>query len=159
MFSQARDQFPAKPYNEDGNPNFYSEENMKKRELLEKDPIVEEAINNFIGTIFPQAKAPEDIIPRDQYISQFFGIGKILRPNIEPEELQQIVKDDYEFDSHNGDVAREVSREIIYKSLYELADIWCPSIDPNEYKEFFSILNFRNRYKGQGNPDAYEVLK
>lgn len=40
LFDPNRDQFPAKPYNEDGNPDFYSEDNMKKRGELEKDPVV-----------------------------------------------------------------------------------------------------------------------
>ena len=69
LFSQTRDQFPAKPHNEDGNPDFYSEDNEKKREQLKTNPVVEEAINDFIESMFPHAKDAEDVIPREQYIT------------------------------------------------------------------------------------------
>jgi hypothetical protein len=42
-----------------------------------------------------------------------------------------------------------IDEKILYNSLYELADIWCPNIDANEYKNFFDALKFRFRYEGQ----------
>jgi len=50
VFTAQRDQFPNNPcpYYDDGNPDMYSEENMKKRNDLKKDPIVKEAIDEFM---------------------------------------------------------------------------------------------------------------
>ena len=44
IFKQNRDNFPAKPYNEDGNPEMYTKANMEKRQALRNNAIVVEAI-------------------------------------------------------------------------------------------------------------------
>ena len=48
MFTQGRDNFPAKPYYEDGNPEMYTKENMDKRDALKKSDIVVSAIEEFM---------------------------------------------------------------------------------------------------------------
>lgn len=48
LFSADRDQFPSKPYHEDGNPDMYTKENIAKRQALYRNDMVEEAINDFI---------------------------------------------------------------------------------------------------------------
>ena len=52
MFSPQRDNVPNKPYHEDGNIQFYTKEARKARRLMKKDPIVKDAINNFIRDNF-----------------------------------------------------------------------------------------------------------
>jgi len=49
IFKKTRDDFPAKPYHDDGNPEMYTTENRKKREALRTSPIVVEAIQKFMG--------------------------------------------------------------------------------------------------------------
>ena len=44
IFNSMRDNFPAKPYAEDGNPEFYTEENLKLRQELKESQVVIEAI-------------------------------------------------------------------------------------------------------------------
>lgn len=44
VFLQTRDNFPAKPYYEDGNPEMYTSENMQARQELKKKDMVIEAI-------------------------------------------------------------------------------------------------------------------
>ena len=44
IFNVMRDNFPAKPYAEDGNPDFYTEDNLKARAELKESPVVIEAI-------------------------------------------------------------------------------------------------------------------
>ena len=44
IFNVMRDNFPAKPYAEDGNPDFYTEENLKARAELKESQVVIEAI-------------------------------------------------------------------------------------------------------------------
>ena len=48
VFLQNRDNFPAKPYYEDGNPEMYTKESMEKRNSLRTNDIVVEAINDFM---------------------------------------------------------------------------------------------------------------
>ena len=47
IFKNNRDAFPAKPYNEDGNPEMYTTSNKEKRAALRNNPIVIEAIEKF----------------------------------------------------------------------------------------------------------------
>ena len=49
VFTQGRDNFPAKPYYEDGNPEMYTKENMEKRETLKNNEIVKNAIEDFMN--------------------------------------------------------------------------------------------------------------
>ena len=137
--------FPAKPYHEDGNPEYYSEQNMKKREELKQDPVVKEAIDQFITKEFRTMYSEDTILSKQEYITHFLKIAMILRPGIEPDELQQIVKDDYETDN-GGNTQETITREVLYNSLYDLSDIWCPNIDAEEYRDFFEYLSFRFRY-------------
>jgi len=48
VFLQNRDNFPAKPYYEDGNPEMYTQESMQKRYALRSNPTVHEAIKDFM---------------------------------------------------------------------------------------------------------------
>ncbi len=52
------------------------------------------------------------------------------------------MKDDYENDNQNNPT-ETINRPRLYDSLFELADIWCPNIDAEEYKDFFEYLLFR----------------
>ena len=48
VFHQNRDNFPAKPNYEDGNPEMYVKENIEKRRLLMQNETVVDAINDFV---------------------------------------------------------------------------------------------------------------
>ena len=106
---------------------------------------MKEAIDNFIAREFKSIYNDEKPISKQEYIQTFLKIALILRPGIEPDELQQIVKDDYENDNQNNPT-ETITRPWLYDSLFELADIWCPNIDAEEYKDFFEYLLFRFRY-------------
>ena len=46
----------------------------------------------------------------------------------------------------------------LYDALFTLADVWCPSINEYEYKEFFTLIKFRLKYQGMQDSSAYDVL-
>ena len=106
----------------------------------------------------------------------------ILRPGIDADELQKVIKEDFEMDSldkakiNEGDdpSAQEkaqqefeaqapkqydyLDHDKLYEALFALADTWCPGIDEFEYKEFFFQLKYRLTYSGIGTEGAYDVL-
>lgn len=51
-----------------------------------------------------------------------------------------------------------LTEEKLYASLFELADTWCPDIDPIQYKQFFETLTKKIKLPGQGNPSAYDAM-
>ena len=52
VFNPGRDMFPNKPYFEDGNPEWYTFENMQRRKELKTNPQVIEAIRQFQQQFF-----------------------------------------------------------------------------------------------------------
>ncbi|CAI2381302.1 unnamed protein product [Moneuplotes crassus] len=152
IFNPNRDKFPEKPYYEDGNPELYTDEKLAKRKALKEDVDVQNVIREFMTISF--SFNPHKIIRRDEYFQKFIKIGQILRPNTEAEELQNLVKKDYENDNE-GKTEDTIDEDKLYDSLFELADLWCPNIDAKEYVDFFNALKFKFRYDGQNNSSAY----
>ena len=96
IFKQERDNFPAKPYYDDGDPSNYSNEKKAKRDQLKTDPIVQESIREFMGLF---NLTSQNIVTRENYFKVFIKVGQILRPRTEAEELQKLVKEDYDRDN------------------------------------------------------------
>ena len=84
IFNPARDNFPAKPYYEDGNPELYSSEKWKSRQELKNDSTVQESIREFMNLFH---KTGNGIITKDEYFRVFLKVGMILRPGIDPDDL------------------------------------------------------------------------
>jgi hypothetical protein len=63
---------------------------------LKEDPIVQEAIRDFMNLF---SMTSQNIVTRDVYFKVFIKIGQILRPNTEAEELQKLIKEDYDRDN------------------------------------------------------------
>ena len=154
IFNPNRDAFPSKPYFEDGNPDLYTNDKMAKRKTLKEEPIVQEAIRDFMNLFHLTS---QKIVTRDVYFKVFIKIGQILRPNTDAEELQKLIKEDYDRDNGNNQ-QDTINDEKLYETLFELADLWCPNIDENEYKDFFEALKFRFRYGGQNDQSAYDIV-
>eukprot|EP00352_Strombidinopsis_acuminata_P003599 CAMPEP_0176394644 /NCGR_PEP_ID=MMETSP0126-20121128/42750_1 /TAXON_ID=141414 ORGANISM="Strombidinopsis acuminatum, Strain SPMC142" /NCGR_SAMPLE_ID=MMETSP0126 /ASSEMBLY_ACC=CAM_ASM_000229 /LENGTH=111 /DNA_ID=CAMNT_0017766999 /DNA_START=33 /DNA_END=368 /DNA_ORIENTATION=+ len=79
-----RDNFPNKPYYDDGNPEMYTNENIAKREALREHEIVKEAITDFIKEF---ATTGSGHVSKDEYFRVFVKIGMILRPGIDADDL------------------------------------------------------------------------
>ncbi len=97
VFHPGRDNFPSKPYYEDGNPEMYTKENMEKREDLANDPQLKSVINEFIGKQFK--RNGQGNITKNDYFTVFRNIAMILRPGIDADELDRVIKEDFENDS------------------------------------------------------------
>ena len=78
-------------------------------------------------------------VSRDEYIKVFKSVGFILRPEIDENDLEQIIKEDFEKDATGnpkiGDeekthmVPEFLEGQKLFDSIFELADTWCPDID------------------------------
>ena len=120
IFTPNRDAFPSKPYFEDGNPEMYTNDKLAKRKALKDEPIVQEAIRDFMNLFHLTV---HKIVTRDVYFKVFIKIGQILRPNTDAEELQKLIKEDYDRDNGNNQ-QDTIDDQKLYNSLFELADLW-----------------------------------
>ena len=84
VFVSSRDNFPAKPYYEDGNPDMYLKENIEKRKSLMTNETVVEAIQDFMKEF---RAGPGGNISKDEYFRVFINVGMILRPGTDADEL------------------------------------------------------------------------
>jgi hypothetical protein len=96
VFLQNRDAFPSKPYYEDGNPEMYTKENMEKRNTLRDNEVVQDAIKDFMSEFKGAAQGK---VTKDEYFRVFISVGMILRPGVEADDLQKIIKEDFDNDS------------------------------------------------------------
>ena len=121
IFNPNRDAFPEKPYFDDGNPELYSNEKMAKRKALKEDIDVQNALKEFITASF--RLSAQKVVTRDEYFQKFTKIGQILRPSTEAEELQKLIKEDYDRDNNNNQ-QDTIDEDKLFESLFELADLW-----------------------------------
>ena len=172
VFQPSRDHFPAKPYYEDGDPSMYSEANMILRDELKDSSHVRTAVMDFVSNHFILQGGQNRLCTKDEYIKAFMKVGQVLRPGIDTEELAKLIREDFESDTQprkrrkrkqeddeqdeqpeeqeqeaeppkNTDALTE---EQLHDALFELADTWCPSIQEDEYVEFFEILHQKMLY-------------
>ena len=177
VFKSQRDNFPFKPYYDDGNPEMYTKENREKRASLKTNVIVKSAIENFAREQFERQGGKNPVITKEEYFKVFVKIGMILRPGIESDDLTRLIKEDFDNDSQDksadadatkkegeGDAAGAgkqqdfVTEAQLFDALFELSDIWCQNIDEYEYQGFFKQITFRLQYSGQQDQMAYDLV-
>ena len=97
VFNPGRDHFPAKPYHEDGDPDMYTTDNMNERDMLHDNPQVQTAIRDFIDKNFSLGGAAK-LCSKEKYVEILMRVGTILRPGINTDELDKLIREDFESD-------------------------------------------------------------
>mmetsp|Transcript_4444 Transcript_4444/g.8626 ORF Transcript_4444/g.8626 Transcript_4444/m.8626 type:complete len:200 (+) Transcript_4444:6-605(+) len=150
VFHPNRDSATA--YHTEGDPAMYVEDAMLRRRQLHDDSQLNFRINEFIRLYNLDMQG---MVTKREYEKVHAKIAKVLRPNLEPDEVKELIKEDWERDCKGGD---KMTTEALYDGLFELCDVWCPNIDLEEYVEFFKQLDFRVRYEGQRDKTAYDII-
>lgn len=70
---------------------------MKKREELKEDPMVKEAINEFIRQNFHLGAA--GIVQKGEYMKVFKIACKKLRPKLDNDQIESMVQQEYDRDN------------------------------------------------------------
>uniref|UniRef100_K3X5K8 Uncharacterized protein n=1 Tax=Globisporangium ultimum (strain ATCC 200006 / CBS 805.95 / DAOM BR144) TaxID=431595 RepID=K3X5K8_GLOUD len=129
---------PTMSYRKQGNQNYYTEENLRKRQKLIGDHKVIAAITRFWDT-FPNIRQGQTAIEQRDYIDVFMKFYKAL---VAPHEFsigeaRKIVERDWARDVGGCDV---MSKALFFRSLFEVADIWTTGISAEEYSSFLKKL-------------------
>ncbi len=101
LFKNDRERFPAKPYNEDGNPEMYTTANKEKRAALRNNPVVVEAIQKFSKEFQWTGPNSNRVVSKEEYFRVFVKVGMLLRPTIDSDELTKFIKEDFDNDSQD----------------------------------------------------------
>lgn len=150
VFHPNRDATSA--YHSEGDSSLYVEEAMGRRRALHDDSQLNFRINEFIRLYNLDMQG---MVTKREYEKVHTKIAKVLRPNIDPQDVKELISEDWERDSKGSD---RMSVDALYDGLFELCDVWCPNIDLEEYVEFFKQLDFRVRYEGQRDKTAYDII-
>ena len=94
VFSKDRDSFPMYPcfYVDDGNPDMYTEDNMKKRQELKNSEIVQNAIRDLMSDFTLDRHKN---CSKEEFVRVLMILGTALRPNIEADELNELINHDF----------------------------------------------------------------
>ena len=97
MFNPKRDKFPNKSYLEDGNPEMYTRENMDKREALQDNAIVRNAIQTFIEAQ-QLVRGNPPVCTKEDYLRVFSRCAGVLRQDINHEEIINQLREEFDQD-------------------------------------------------------------
>ena len=62
----------------------------------------------------------------------------ILRPEINSDDLDKIVRNDFEIDAKT---AKEIDKYKLFDGLFALANSWVPDTEETDYVSFFAMLS------------------
>lgn len=85
-----------------------------------------------------------NLLSKKSYIDINYKIVSILRPELKGfeklEEMKFTLEQDWKHDSKGKD---KMTKDDLYESLFELADIWTTGVENFEYGSFFDILKMK----------------
>lgn len=130
------------PLWQQGDPSLSTEEKLKERKALRRERLVIEVLNAFwdcalrtkAHTYFDTGTG-ETMVTREGYECLFMRGYKILVEEWDPEDAASCIAEDWQNDSHYGD-GRGLTYAAYCDSLFEVADLWVPSIDAAAYAHF-----------------------
>jgi len=121
-------------YAKDGNINFYTQENEKKRAALRTNAMIKDAINN-VSSLYNWEK--DGTISKEEYIRVNTCIARILRQDLREIAISKLLEEDWKHDTKGKEI---MTRKDIFDSLFEMGDVWTPDVDPYQYVAFFDRL-------------------
>jgi hypothetical protein len=125
-------------YQDQGDPNMATPAALRARQALRLHPDVHMVIERFWATYHKDAKLG---VARDEYVSVHIRLQKVLRGQAagwSVESARQAALYDWNRDTRGKVV--HLDRRALYHSIFEVADVWCESLDPREYCQFLNAV-------------------
>lgn len=77
----------------------------------------------------------------EEYSRVHTRLAEILRPNMDKEELEEVVREDYEHDCQGK--GGQLTRERLKEQLFEMVDVWTAGVERLEYLAFLRLLKVK----------------
>lgn len=117
-------------YRDQGNLDMYTSENMKAREQNKYHPEVKAAIESFWESL---PKTQLGNVNKQIYKWYCRKLFFALVPKATEEEFQKVVEEDWKNDAV---WTCTMNSRMFRNAIFQLADIWCETTDPLEYRDF-----------------------
>eukprot|EP00936_MAST-01D_sp_MAST-1D-sp1_P001369 g1369.t1 len=138
-------------YKTEGDPTWDHPENLEKRKQLMTHPDVTSVIDRFWG-ILDMLKDSTGHLKKSSYLVLNFKLQKALLSDFDPDDARKGALIDWEEDVGPG--RETMTGEEFFTSMFELADMWCESIDPSEYV-FFLENSLESVVKDVSSPELW----
>ena len=128
------------PFWQQGDLDMYTEANLAKRYKLRHSPEVLEVLQMWWACAqrsMQSEKLEGTVLARDDYVRICTKIYKAMIDNFDAAEAAEAAEQDWLQDS-KGET--ELSRESFLDAMFELADVWTRTIEPEEYAAFMRDL-------------------
>ncbi|KAF0683782.1 Aste57867_24166 [Aphanomyces stellatus] len=138
-------------YDRQGDLKYYTDENLKQRLSMRVHPLLSRISRLFWRMIVcesgPDAEHDDGLsMEFDGYQNLMVRIHKVLIELFDLDESKLLIKEDWVRDTNASHV---LPYELFHLSLFELIDIWCDSLDPDDYCNLlFLIFNGIARMQG-----------
>ncbi|KDO17543.1 hypothetical protein SPRG_17049, partial [Saprolegnia parasitica CBS 223.65] len=127
----------AEPYDRQGNEAYYTSENVARRLGIRYDPTLLRLTRQFWAAVVPPTKDTMDI---ESYQRLYLRIHKYLIERFDIRDSKAKIQDDWLRDTNND--SSLLDYELFHLSLFELIDVWCDSLDANDYvRLLYAILD------------------
>ncbi|KDO22881.1 hypothetical protein SPRG_12018 [Saprolegnia parasitica CBS 223.65] len=127
----------TEPYDRQGNEAYYTNENVARRLGIRYDPTLLRLTRQFWAAVVPSTKDTMDI---ESYQRLYLRIHKYLIERFDIRDSKAKIQDDWLRDTNND--SSSLDYELFHLSLFELIDLWCDSLDANDYvRLLYAILD------------------
>jgi len=127
-----------------GDVDLSTAENLKARHRLKSDESVRAALHAWWAAVKANGLLTEDaaepVLRREGYEIIFLRFHKLLLDTWNYDEAKATVAEDWIEDLGDSERSGGMPQEVFFASLFELADLWTPSIDAAVYAEFLRRL-------------------
>ncbi|KAH9114570.1 hypothetical protein AeMF1_011340 [Aphanomyces euteiches] len=123
-------------YNHQGNLVFYTDENLHQRLALRVNPLLCRLTHFFWLMIFP-TDARKGEMSFDHYQALMLRIHKVLLELFDVDESKILIREDWVRDTN---ATHHLTYELFHLSLFEIIDIWCDSLRPEDYCNLLFLL-------------------
>lgn len=141
----------SRAYKKEGDPKFNTSPFLKKRDEVRAMPEIREIVRKFWG-IIEMLKEPNGTLKRESYIELNMKLQKAMVADWDEDEARQDAFVDWKRDAkailaRRGGSAQKATKlkgincsmnfDDFYLSMFELADHWTDTVEPDHYKFFF----------------------
>ena len=134
----------AVPFAQQGNMEMYTEEFLEKRHALRNDQRVRGTLESWWAAIQESLRRrgrSDEAVTKDTYIEIFLQVYHSLVTDYEEGEDEAACEEDWEEDLEKFNPGGDsLTKEHVFHSLFELADLWTVGCEANEYVGFLSTL-------------------